>query len=132
MLDGRNRLRACIEKGIPPTFREWTGPGSPLDLVISLNLQRRHLTQSQRAMIAARLATLPPWRPGKSASIDALSQNEAGERLDVSRESVQRARKVLNSAIPELVAAVDPTLCRLVAITEMPTRAYNHVACASP
>lgn len=54
VLDGRNRLRACEIAGKEPRFVEWDGVGSPLAFVLSRNLHRRHLDESQRAMIAAR------------------------------------------------------------------------------
>ena len=57
VIDGRNRLRACTELGIPPATREWDGRGSLVTFVISLNLHRRHLKEPQRAMVAAQLAT---------------------------------------------------------------------------
>jgi hypothetical protein len=49
------------------------GP-EPLAYVISLNLKRRHLSESQRAMVAAKLAKLEPGRPSKTADISAVSQ----------------------------------------------------------
>ena len=52
ILDGRNRHRACIETGTPPQFRTWSGSGSLIAFVVSLNLHRRHLTSSQRAVVA--------------------------------------------------------------------------------
>ena len=54
ILDGRNRLRACEIAGVEPRFVEWDGVGSPLALVLSRNLHRRHLNEGQRAIIAAR------------------------------------------------------------------------------
>jgi N6-adenosine-specific RNA methylase IME4 len=105
VLDGRNRLRACVETGTEPTFREVDGI-DPLTFVISANLHRRHLDESQRAMVAARLATLP-LGANQHAQICAPSQDEAADMLSVSRRSTQFARKVLDSATPELVAAVD-------------------------
>jgi hypothetical protein len=60
----------------------------------------RHLDESQRAMVAARLANLGEGRPGKTASIDAVSQPQAAERLNVSRPSVQRAAAVLDKGTP--------------------------------
>ena len=52
IVDGRNRHRACIELGIRPQFRTWSGEGSLVSFVVSMNLHRRHLTSSQRAVIA--------------------------------------------------------------------------------
>lgn len=49
VIDGRNRLRACVELGITPETREWDGKGSLGEFVVSLNLHRRHLTPSQKA-----------------------------------------------------------------------------------
>ena len=54
VLDGRNRLRACEIAKVEPCFVEWEGVGSPLAFVLSRNLHRRHLNESQRAIIAAR------------------------------------------------------------------------------
>jgi SAM-dependent methyltransferase len=52
IVDGRNRYRACMELGIEPQYREWDGRGSLTAFVVSQNLHRRHLTASQRAVIA--------------------------------------------------------------------------------
>src|SRR5437764_806061 len=53
IIDGRNRYKACMELGIEPQFKEWNGDeANLLSFVLSLNLQRRHLTSSQKAMLA--------------------------------------------------------------------------------
>ena len=57
ILDGRNRYRACRLAKVKPEFVDWQGKGSPIDFVYSTNLMRRNLGESQRAMIAAELAT---------------------------------------------------------------------------
>lgn len=54
ILDGRNRMHACELAKVQPRFVEWDGDGSPLAFVLSRNLHRRHLDESQRAIIAAR------------------------------------------------------------------------------
>jgi ParB-like chromosome segregation protein Spo0J len=55
IIDGRNRERACRELGIEPGIRDWDGRGDLVAFVVSQNLQRRHLTEPQRALVAARL-----------------------------------------------------------------------------
>src|SRR4051794_1814510 len=57
ILDGRNRYLAAIAAGVPCPTRIYEGD-DPVGFVISLNLKRRHLDTSQRAMIAAKLANM--------------------------------------------------------------------------
>jgi hypothetical protein len=117
ILDGRNRYRAYLELGIEPTLRAWDGPGSPADFVWSKNAQRRHLTESQRAMAAT---VLVDWkkedaqrrmRAGKAPDPVAnlpqgRSRDLAAEQAKVSPRSVQDAQTVLRKGTPELVQAV--------------------------
>lgn len=59
VLDGRNRLRACKELGITPKFVEFDALGlkcSPEEYIWSANIERRHLSADQRAMIAVEFA----------------------------------------------------------------------------
>src|SRR5262249_10439556 len=58
VLDGRNRLAACEMAGVDPRFTEWSGGGSPVEWVVSTNLHRRHLSASQRAVVALDLLPL--------------------------------------------------------------------------
>lgn len=106
ILDGRNRYAACLTVSVIPRFRDYDGD-DPLSFVLSANLHRRHLDESQRAMVAARIATMDRGRPVENASIDAFTQPAAAAALSVSRPSVQRARVVLDHGTPELIAAVD-------------------------
>jgi chemotaxis protein histidine kinase CheA len=107
LLDGRNRLRACVELEIEPGWSELPSTIDPVSWVLSHNLHRRHLTTSQRGMVATKLATLLQGEKKTDAGIQASSQIEAAEKLNVSRDSVQKARKVKQKATPEVVAAVE-------------------------
>lgn len=107
IIDGRNRHRACVDLGIAPKFRYWDGKGSLVSFVVSLNLKRRHLNESQRAMVAAKIASMNEGRPEKTRSIDLVSQEKAAEILNVSVPSIKRAKVVQEHGTPELVAAVE-------------------------
>lgn len=109
ILDGRNRYVACELAGVECRFEEYQGD-APVAFVISENIARRHLDESQRSMCAARLANLKDGQRADyaGASIDApVTQPQAAKLLNVSRPSVQRAKTVLEHGIPELVQLVD-------------------------
>jgi hypothetical protein len=81
--------------------------------VIDRNLRRRHLDESQRAMVAASLANMKIGHPVLTRSIDRIetqvSQTKAAELLNVGAKSVERAAKVRKDGDPELVRAVSAT-----------------------
>lgn len=53
ILDGRNRWRACEQLGIKPRTEVWYGkPEEVIALVVSLNIVRRHLDASLRAVLS--------------------------------------------------------------------------------
>jgi ParB-like nuclease domain len=110
ILDGRNRYRACEAAGVEPRFETFNG-ADPVKFVIDLNINRRHLDSSQRAMIAARL-TLANTQGRNSAdghftARDGVTVDEARQLLNVAKETVSDARRVLTEGTPEEVAAVD-------------------------
>lgn len=106
ILDGRNRYRACQEAGVDCRFEIYDGTDA-LGHVISLNLRRRHLNESQRAIVAKKLANLPAHRPADNCANLRTSQEDAAKLLQVSRRSVQHAAVVLEKAAPEMVQAVE-------------------------
>ncbi|MDN8089939.1 MT-A70 family methyltransferase [Burkholderia multivorans] len=104
LIDGRHRYRACCELGIEPKIEEVAAGQSIERLVVSLNHHRRHLSDSQRAMIAGRLANIGL---GGNQHTGGVSQQQAAEDLHVSVASVQRAKSVLKNGADELIQAVD-------------------------
>jgi N6-adenosine-specific RNA methylase IME4 len=109
ILDGRHRYKACLNLGRQPVSVIYDGD-DPLGFVISHNLSRRHLDESQRAMIGARLATLKDGQrrnAPRPIGLPAMTQPEAASKLSVGERSIKRARKVLDTGTQELADAVD-------------------------
>ena len=130
ILDGRNRYAACNEVGVEPMTREWDQRGDLLDYVISKNLNRRHLNEAQRAMVANKIATM--------RKEDTLRQNRsdmqictsvvptrarAAKLLNVSDRNIAKARVVAERGIPELRAAAEAgevSLCAAEKVARQP------------
>lgn len=116
ILDGRNRLRACRKAGVEPRFERWDGKGEPLDLVVSLNLRRRHLNESQRAMLAARLREKLAKEKRKqkipkgisTANLRSGTSAEcAAALLNVSPRLVEHAAKLLKLGDNQIIVLIE-------------------------
>lgn len=104
IVDGRNRLRACLKAKVNPQFRQLTEDDDILEIVLDKNVRRRHLDTTQRAMIAASLTSDQIGRPRKAS--ESVSVDVAAEKLNVSRSAVMSAKSVQATGAPELKAAV--------------------------
>lgn len=102
--------------------------GSLVAFVVSLNLHRRHLDESQRALVGAKIKPLfedeakkrqlalagsrPNTQPDLCANLHKgdkpiHAKVEAAQAVNVSPRSVENASKVLREGTPELVQAVE-------------------------
>lgn len=126
LLDGRNRLAACERADVEPTFVTVTVE-SEVDFIVSANLNRRHLTAGQRAMLAKRLlphheeearrrqgrrtdlrANLPTSSEDGSA-VDhepGRARDKVGASLGVSGRAVATAKRLSEQA-PDLAEKVE-------------------------
>jgi ParB-like nuclease domain len=108
VLDGRNRYRACNLSEVelrPDHFTQFEGDDA-LGFVVSKNLRRRHLNESQRAAIAADIANMPQGFRSDQPSANlqkVISVPEAAEMMNVSPRSVATAKTIKD---PDLKAAV--------------------------
>jgi len=115
ILDGRNRFEACKLAGVTPKLEPWKplNGESPTQFVLSTNLHRRHLTDSQRTMIAVDAVKLleterPKGRPSKEAPTGAPKGKTAAivaGTMKVKTRSVERA-KALKRDAPDLAKKV--------------------------
>lgn len=153
VLDGRNRYRALMELARTGELRGqgWGGyadepiteedltpggnwwpwferyspmtQGDPVTYVASKNLLRRHLTISQRAMLAADLGKLGWGGDRSKPSNDALTVERRAQIAQVGTASVERADVVKEHGIPELQDAVrrgDISVAPAAEIARMP------------
>lgn len=115
ILDGRNRYKAAIDldmlNDLPIAEMDDDTDIDPYQWVISRNLHRRHLTDSQRAAIAARLVTKKrgdnQHTKKEDSSIGECSIAQAADLMQVSPKSVERAKIVIEHGSPELIEAVE-------------------------
>lgn len=118
ILDGRNRYNACNDAGVEPNFVEYEGEDA-LSYVISLNLNRRHLNESQRAMIGARLANMKGRR--KVDKSDHFSNKDASEKLNVGLGTIKLAKKVQKEGIEDLQKSVEAGKVSVSAASDIAT-----------
>lgn len=143
LIDGRNRLAACALGKIEPVWqeREFRDDGEIIRFIIAANERRRHLTPSQRSMIAAELANINKTDTLRQNKTDAqecatepkqpaIKQEDAAKAMGVSRRSVQDAKKVSVQA-PELAAEVKAgkvSVATAAKLADAPTKAKEVAA----
>jgi len=115
ILDGRCRYLACKMAAVDPLFESHVGD-DPIAYVLSRNFHRRHLTQPQRVMVAARLANL---KLGANQHSEGMPIGAASKLLNVSERSVARAKQIICRGTPELVQAVESGEVSLLAGTQI-------------
>lgn len=93
ILDGRNRFAACELAGIVPNYEAYEGD-DPAGYVLATNINRRHLSKGQKAMIAA-----------KVRSVSEQSVRSIAEQSGVTPTRIGIASTVLQHA-PDLADAV--------------------------
>lgn len=99
VLDGRNRLLACSLAGVEPRFTAYMGD-DPIGYVVRANLRRRHLTEGQRAILAADLLPLYQ-REAELRRTRALEAANAERAAAAERARARQARTVEPEPEPE-------------------------------
>jgi ParB-like nuclease domain len=91
ILDGRHRYLACQDAKLEPITRVYEGD-DPTSFVLSLNLHRRHLTESQRSIIASKLETMKHGdnqHTGGDANLHVLKREDAARLMNVAARSAR-------------------------------------------
>ena len=95
VIDGRNRLSVCEELGIEYAFetKDFADDEERMDFIIRTNMRRRHLTTSQRSMIAADMQNIVNGHNQHEEKVGGTivpptSTKEAADKMKVSVGSV--------------------------------------------
>jgi len=102
IVDGKNRFRACNELGIECPSRPWEGGESLTLWALSKNLHRRHLTPSERAVIAQKMVPLieaETKAPKPRSTPATVGQSPRRTNAADSREHERDAVKTAASAV---------------------------------
>lgn len=141
IIDGRNRYLACRKLNMQPKTVTYTGMGDTAALiayVTDTNLHRRHLTSSQKAMVAAKATDI--LEAERSAAHERMESGNPSEIIRKGRATervasafktnsryVEKAEKLIDEQ-PELAAQVEsgtltiPQAERIVKRAEIETR----------
>ncbi len=114
ILDGVNRYNACIFLGTECLIKAYDGD-DPLSYVISLNVRRRHMTESQRAMLATEMLPEFERKYGESKAEKVSHFRQTGE-VEVNRAQPQPRQAT--DAVAEEFGVSGPSVRRAKRIKE--------------
>lgn len=114
-LDGRHRLRACLQIGLPPVIEQFKGD-DPVAFVLSQNLHRRHLSASQRASAVVACNEWAPLganqhagrvgniaHPQSEESVKAVTNAEMAKLAQVGARTIKDAKAAHKAGLTEAV-----------------------------
>lgn len=109
ILDGRNRYRACRELGMIPLVAVFPGTyAEAVDMVVSLNLRRRHMDREEIRIAAGKVETLKCGNPVHTVSreiVETCSRKAVAEKFGLSEMEVAKAVTIEKKASPEVKEA---------------------------
>lgn len=131
LLDGHNRHEICTRLGISYKTTELSFPDrqEAAQWIIKHQLGRRNLSESQRSLMAARLAKLAHGANRFEKKVESpigdsrFTRKEAADALNIGTSSLDRAKQVLAKGSADLVAAVDKgevTVAKAASVVSLP------------
>ncbi len=115
VLDGWHRYRACEQLGIGPMTMEFEGK-DPVSYVIDLNLNRRHLSPSQKALAVVTCSTWStdgrpkntPYESTKTVPRGTVSKtsDEMAKEAGVGKRTINRAKEVVTKGDKDTIEKV--------------------------
>ena len=131
VLDGWHRYQACLHAEVKPALVEFTGD-DPVAFVLSLNLSRRHLTESQRSSL---VVSCQSWRASSvrgDSSHPSATVAEMAKQADVSERSIQRAKVVERAGLSRPVLEGKASLATAETVSKLPPKEREKVTAKPP
>ena len=137
VLDGWHRYRACLKANREPFFEVFRGD-DPVSFAISMNIHRRNLTVSQRAVAIVACAT---WAGsgdnqhtkggGEAAAPPRKTVREMAEEAGTSERTIQQVKRAQEAGLGEAIRDGEITAERGAELAKMP-EAQRKAALKSP
>ena len=125
LLDGNTRYRISKQYKLPFHTKEFEGTDDEaFELVLSLNLHRRHLHEYSRAMSAAR-AGKALGKIGTKGEVKTETKDYLHKTFNVSQRTIEHAFTVLNFADEDLINNIDNgrfSVSFAAKVTKLPTK----------
>lgn len=120
LLDGRNRMAACLQLGKKPLVRELPESTNPIEFILSQNIYRRHLSTGARAMFIIEAMKLN----GKK-----LSEAKKSAKAEVSPRQLDDASAVgkANPKLKTMVQAGEVPLNKAATVARLPEEEQQRI-----
>jgi hypothetical protein len=107
ILDGNHRLKACKIAKVEPKSIEFKGTDlEALDLVWDLNVQRRHLNESQRAVAFAQYCNFADSGTTVAKGSPGVPLADAAEKAGVGKNTMRRAKSIIKHGTKKDIEAI--------------------------
>jgi hypothetical protein len=99
LLDGRNRLAACKIAHVEPKFVTLAEGRDPVAFIVSENVDRRHLTKGQRAIVLAMIYPEPTAYKRGGNSLETKELGFSAARLSQARAVLRHSRELAEAVL---------------------------------
>lgn len=124
IIDGRHRYQICRELGIEPPIQEIDDDADPVRFVLSANMHRRHLNESQRGLIWADLRSIA-GEESTNPYFSSLTREEAGGVLGVGTGTLTLSTRVVRNGAAGVKEAVRQGTLRVWDAAQMVDRPHE-------
>jgi hypothetical protein len=98
LVDGRNRLAACLRVGVVPDYVLLDGQ-DPITYILSANIHRRNMSKGQQAIVVAKVCLETKQSVREAAKQSGLKNNRVAYAFTILRHAPDLANSVIAGSI---------------------------------